>query len=106
MSDDDELRAELAELRDEHIVALEVLADVARLLGRPNMRVEEVVDALRVAIRERDESQAFFRRTAMTGGSIVSSVAMTETQIAIARAADRMIVTTDGYGFVYVPGPR
>jgi len=42
----------------------------------------------------------------MTGGSIVSSAAMTATQIAIARAADRMLVTPDGYGFVYIPGPR
>src|SRR5574343_1495388 len=42
----------------------------------------------------------------MTGGSIVSSAAMTARQIAIARAADRMLVTPDGYGFLYVPGPR
>ncbi len=59
----------------------------------------------RELIRERDEARAFLRRTAMTGGSIVSSAAMTATQIAIARAADRMLVTPDGYGFVYVPGP-
>lgn len=31
---------------------------------------------------------------------------MTATQIAIARAADRMLVTPDGHGFVYIPGPR
>lgn len=31
---------------------------------------------------------------------------MTAQQIAIARAADRMLVTPDGYGFVYIPGPR
>lgn len=42
----------------------------------------------------------------MEGGSIVSSSAMTPTQIAIARAADRMLVMPDGYGFAYVPGPR
>ena len=60
----------------------------------------------RELIRERDEARAFLRRTAMTGGSIVSSAAMTATQIAIARAADRMLVTPDGYGFVYVPGPK
>ena len=57
-------------------------------------------------VRERDEALAFLRRTAMTGGSIVSSAAMTAQQIAIAQAADRMLVTADGYGFVYVPGPR
>ena len=60
----------------------------------------------RELVRQRDEAWAFLRRTAMTGGSIVSSAAMTAQQIAIARAADRMIVTPDGYGFVYVPGPR
>lgn len=60
----------------------------------------------RELVRERDEAWAFLRRTAMTGGSIVSSAAMTAQQIAIARAADRMLVTPDGYGFVYVPGPR
>ena len=60
----------------------------------------------RELVRERDEARAFLRRTAMTGGSIVSSAAMTATQIAIARAADRMLVMPDGYGFVYVPGPR
>lgn len=63
-------------------------------------------DEMAAAARERDEAWAFLRRTAMTGGSIVSSAAMTATQIAIARAADRMLVTPDGYGFVYVPGPR
>ena len=57
-------------------------------------------------MRERDEALAFLRRTAMKGGSIVSSAAMTAQQIAIAQAADRMLVTADGYGFVYVPGPR
>ena len=62
--------------------------------------------ALATAEAERDEARAFLRRTAMTGGSIVSSAAMTAQQIAIARAADRMLVTPDGYGFVYVPGPR
>lgn len=56
--------------------------------------------------RERDEAWAFLRRAAMGGGSIVSSAAMTAQQIAIARAADRMLVMPDGYGFVYVPGPR
>ncbi len=60
----------------------------------------------RELVRERDEARAFLRRTAMTGGSIVSSAAMTATQIAIARAADRVLVMPDGYGFVYVPGPR
>lgn len=39
------------------------------------------------------------------GGSIVSTAAMTPTQIAVARAAERMFVTQDGLGFVYVPGP-
>ena len=60
----------------------------------------------RELVRQRDEAWAFLRRTAMTGGSIVSSAAMTARQIAIARAADRMLVTPDGYGFLYVPGPR
>ncbi len=60
----------------------------------------------RELVRERDEAWALLRRTAIAGGSIVSSAAMTAQQIAIARAADRMLVTPDGYGFVYVPGPR
>lgn len=60
----------------------------------------------RELVRELEEARAFLRRTAMSGGSIVSSAAMTVTQIAIARAADRLLVTPDGYGFVYVPGPR
>jgi hypothetical protein len=47
----------------------------------------------------------FLRRTAR-GGSVVSSAAMTPWQIAIARAADRMLVAPDGLGFVYVPGPH
>ena len=51
------------------------------------------------------EALAFLRRTAM-GGSIVSSATMTPAQIAAARAADRMLVTPDGYGFVYVPAQR
>lgn len=48
-----------------------------------------------------EEVRAFLRRTA-TGGSIVSTTAMTARQIAIARAADRVLVTPDGLGFVYV----
>lgn len=58
----------------------------------------------RELVRELEEIRAFVRRTAL-GGSIVSSAAMTPAQIAIARAADRMLVTPDGYGYVYVPGP-
>ena len=60
----------------------------------------------RELVRELEETRAFLRRTAMAGGSIVSSASMTPKQIAIARAADRMFVAPDGYGFVYVPGPR
>jgi len=55
---------------------------------------------------EAERLRSFLLRTATAGGSIVSSAAMTSTQIAIARSADRMLVTSDGYGFVYVPGPR
>ena len=60
----------------------------------------------RELVRELEETRAFLRRTAMAGGTIVSSASMTPKQIAIARAADRMIFMPDGYGFVYVPGPR
>jgi len=60
----------------------------------------------RELVRQRDEAWAFLRRTAIAGGSIVSSAAMTSQQLAIARAAGRMLVMPDGYGFVYVPGPR
>lgn len=92
-----------------HDTALD-MADYARVapaLAREVIRLHAAVtDEDRELVRERDEARAFLRRTAMTGGSIVSSAAMTETQIAIARAADRMLVTPDGYGFVYIPGPR
>lgn len=57
------------------------------------------------AERERDEAIAFLRRTAMGRGAIVSSANMTPTQIAVARAAGRMLVTHDGCGYVYVPEP-
>lgn len=53
---------------------------------------------------ERDEVLLFIRRV-VHGGSIVSTAGMTPTQIAIARSAGRMLVTPDGFGFVYVPGP-
>jgi hypothetical protein len=65
-------------------------------------------EAVKIALEWKSEAErlrSFLRRTATTGGSIVSSSAMTPTQIAIARAADRMFVTPDGLGFVYVPGP-
>lgn len=67
---------------------------------------DDLLAAYANSARDLEEARAFLRRTAMTGGSIVSSAAMTATQIAIARAADRMLVMPDGYGFVYVPGPR
>lgn len=67
---------------------------------------DDLLAAYAEAARELEEARAFLRRTAMEGGSIVSSAAMTPTQIAIARAADRMLVMPDGYGFVYIPGPR
>lgn len=57
-----------------------------------------------VATSEGGGERAFLGRTAH-GGSIVSSAAMTPHQIVIAQAADRMLVTPDGLGFVYVPGP-
>ena len=60
----------------------------------------------RELVCERNQAWAFLRRTAMAGGSIVSSAAMTAQQIDIARAAGRMCVMPDGYGFVYVPVPR
>jgi hypothetical protein len=55
-------------------------------------------------MRERDEARSFLVRTAQ-GGTVVSSAAMTPMQIAIARAAERMLVMPDGLRFVYVPGP-
>ena len=53
---------------------------------------------------EATELLRFMMRLA-DGGTIVSSAALTPWRIALARAADRMFVTPDGYGFVYVPGP-
>lgn len=55
------------------------------------------------AERERDEATAFLRRTAMGRGAIVSSANMMPTQIAVAHAAGRVLVTPDGCGYVYVP---
>jgi len=66
--------------------------------------VADMAGALGVTERDLNEVRAFLRRTA-AGGSIISDAAMTATQIAIAQAAERMLVTPDGYGFVYVPGP-
>ena len=48
--------------------------------------------------------ESFLARTAH-GGSIVSSAALTYEQLSVARAADRMMVTSAGLGFVYVAGP-
>jgi len=64
---------------------------------------DAILELVTNLVRERDEALAFLRRTATTGGSIVSSAAMTPTQIAVADAADRMLVMSDGCGFVYVP---
>lgn len=46
--------------------------------------------------------EKFLRRVA-NGGKIISSAQQTPTQIAVALAEDRMLVTQDGLGFVYVP---
>jgi hypothetical protein len=65
-------------------------------------------EAVEIALEWKSEIErlrSFLRRTATAGGTIVSSATMTPTQIAIARAANRMLVMPDGYGFVYVPGP-
>lgn len=66
-----------------------------------------IAQARRALTLESDLAQlrAFIGHVA-DGGSIVSTAAMTPTQIAVARAAERMFVTQDGLGFVYVPGPR
>lgn len=47
----------------------------------------------------------FLRRAAL-GGTIVSSNSLSSRAIAVARAADRLFVDDDGYGYVYRPGPR
>lgn len=59
-------------------------------------------DDAKAVVEEVKNLRRFLARTAH-GGSIVSSAALTPQQIAIARASDRMLVTPDGYGFVYVP---
>jgi hypothetical protein len=89
--------------RENWIAAEEEVLRLQRALRAAEDRAWEA--ALRAEFAE-DEARAFLRRTAMSGGSIVSSSAMTAQQIAIARAADRLLVTPDGYGFVYVPGPE
>lgn len=43
-------------------------------------------------------------RRLRNGGNIVCTAAMTVEQIAIARAADRLLVDADGIGYAYVPG--
>lgn len=44
-------------------------------------------------------------RRLLDGGSIVSSATLSASSIALARSADRLWVDTEGYGYVYVPGP-
>lgn len=60
------------------------------------------IERLRVEIVE---LRAFLVRAA-AGGAIVSSATLAPHQIAIARAANRLLVTPDGLGFVYVSGER
>jgi hypothetical protein len=68
-------------------------------------RAAEEEKRAEAAERERDEARAFLRKTAATGGSIVSSAALDPEQIAVARVSDRLFVTPDGFGFVYLPAP-
>lgn len=72
------------------------------------LRIPEMLADFAHDVAERDARiatlEAFVRRVA-SGGTIVSSNALTPTQIVIARAADRMHIDDDGLGYVYVPGP-
>lgn len=111
--------AALAELERRELPVIESLSDRQLLptLGgdppRPALPITALPPADCPPIRDwlgaaeppSAEALAFLRRTAM-GGSIVSSATMTPAQIAAARAADRMFVTPEGYGFVYVPAQR
>lgn len=49
--------------------------------------------------------QSFLQRTAQ-GGYITSTASMPPEQIALADAANRLLVTTDGFGFVYVKSDK
>lgn len=60
--------------------------------------------ALRAAESETQRVEPFLRRLEH-GGTIVSTADLTPEEVALARAADRLLVLADGLGFVYLPGP-
>jgi len=64
----------------------------------------ETVAAVERVVAERDQAELFLEHVT-SGGTIIATAALTPTQIAIARAADRMHVSQRGFGYVYVPGP-
>ena len=71
-----------------------------------HMRMQTTaVDAM-VLLRALADLHALVSRVQTHGGSIVCSSQLTREQIAIALAADRVLVTEDGICLVYVPGPK
>lgn len=90
-------RAAIAE-RDARIETLERERDEALDHAMLTMALKSKV------IARAEATERFMHRVA-SGGTIVSSNALTSAQIVIARSAERMHVTPDGFGFVYIPGP-
>jgi len=74
------------------------------ILGGVGKRDERLLDAAKRVVAERDQAELFLEHVT-SGGTIIATAALTPTQIAIARAADRMHVSQRGFGYVYVPGP-
>ncbi len=50
-------------------------------------------------------SEAFMRRLATEGGTVVCTSALSAEQVAAAREAGRLFVLPDGTGFAHIPAP-
>ena len=59
-------------------------------------------EQIRQELRSRTDVEGFLR-LASAGGKIVSTACMDQLEIAVARDQDRLLVLSDGYGFVWVP---
>lgn len=80
------------------------LCDVFAARCRLDSAIMEASLTLPVAAAAADENRlAGLARRMERGGAIVSTDRLSAFEIAAARAADRMVVTSDGYGYVYLP---
>lgn len=82
--------------------------DIERCVGSGGFECRAVKHA--IDIRKRNEASkgvecARFMALLRCGGSIVSTNALSSEALVIARAADRVFVDKEGFGYVYVLGP-